>query len=174
MATFLHSSSLQQCTSFTPFPHSSLPSNSISVLSSSRFSLKFRVYACCQTQTSPTPSPLPTSIGFVNGNADLNSIQRSEIRFGLPSKGRMASDTLQLLKVSILLCFWFDFIDFCKEKLIFGFLMFCSVFDIQDCQLSVRQANPRQYVAQIPQVLSSSFWYVFECHIEFRNWLLNA
>ena len=100
MATILHPS-LQQCTSFTPFPHSSLPSNSISVLSS-RFSLKFRVHACCQTQTSP--SPLPTSIDFVNGNADLNSIQRSEIRFGLPSKGRMASDTLQLLKVSILLC----------------------------------------------------------------------
>ncbi|XP_057543156.1 ATP phosphoribosyltransferase 1, chloroplastic-like [Amaranthus tricolor] len=122
MATILHPS-LQQCTSFTPFPHSSLPSNSISVLSS-RFSLKFRVHACCQTQTSP--SPLPTSIDFVNGNADLNSIQRSEIRFGLPSKGRMASDTLQLLK---------------------------------DCQLSVRQANPRQYVAQIPQISSLEVWF---------------
>jgi ATP phosphoribosyltransferase len=44
---------------------------------------------------------------------------RKEIRLGLPSKGRMSSDTLDLLK---------------------------------DCQLSVKQVNPRQYVAQIPQV----------------------
>ncbi|KAJ0600132.1 putative ATP phosphoribosyltransferase [Helianthus annuus] len=46
-------------------------------------------------------------------------MERNEIRLGLPSKGRMASDTLDLLK---------------------------------DCQLSVRQPNPRQYVADIPQL----------------------
>lgn len=54
----------------------------------------------------------------LNGNTVAVS-SRKEIRLGLPSKGRMSSDTLDLLK---------------------------------DCQLSVKQVNPRQYVAQIPQV----------------------
>lgn len=31
-------------------------------------------------------------------------------------------------------------------------LILSLVSDFQDCQLSVKQANPRQYVAQIPQV----------------------
>ncbi|XP_010276265.1 PREDICTED: ATP phosphoribosyltransferase 1, chloroplastic-like [Nelumbo nucifera] len=52
--------------------------------------------------------------------------ERNEIRFGLPSKGRMASDTLDLLK---------------------------------DCQLSVRQVNPRQYVADIPQLANLEVWF---------------
>jgi len=55
----------------------------------------------------------------LNGNPVSS---RKEIRLGLPSKGRMSSDTLDLLK---------------------------------DCQLSVKQVNPRQYVAQIPQVIIS-------------------
>ncbi|KAA8545482.1 hypothetical protein F0562_020266 [Nyssa sinensis] len=50
---------------------------------------------------------------------DKKAAERNEIRLGLPSKGRMASDTLDLLK---------------------------------DCQLSVRHVNPRQYVAEIPQL----------------------
>ncbi|KAI7754055.1 hypothetical protein M8C21_009570, partial [Ambrosia artemisiifolia] len=61
-------------------------------------------------------------VTVVNGNnVDRLLTERNEIRLGLPSKGRMASDTLDLLK---------------------------------DCQLSVRQTNPRQYVADIPQALT--------------------
>ncbi|KAH9322909.1 hypothetical protein KI387_017548, partial [Taxus chinensis] len=52
-----------------------------------------------------------------NGTLDRNVVERSVVRLGLPSKGRMATDTLDLLK---------------------------------DCQLAVRQVNPRQYVADIP------------------------
>lgn len=44
----------------------------------------------------------------------------------MPSKGRMADDTLALLK---------------------------------DCQLSVKQVNPRQYVAQIPQLSNLEVWF---------------
>ncbi|CAI9103785.1 OLC1v1002337C2 [Oldenlandia corymbosa var. corymbosa] len=52
--------------------------------------------------------------------------ERNEIRLGLPSKGRMATDTLDLLK---------------------------------DCQLSVKQVNPRQYVAEIPQLPNLEVWF---------------
>ncbi|XP_011628900.1 ATP phosphoribosyltransferase 2, chloroplastic [Amborella trichopoda] len=52
--------------------------------------------------------------------------QRDWIWLGLPSKGRMASGTLDLLK---------------------------------DCQLSVRQVNPRQYVADIPQLSNLEVWF---------------
>ncbi|CAN6587436.1 unnamed protein product [Malus baccata var. baccata] len=52
--------------------------------------------------------------------------ERNEIRLGLPSKGRMAADTLDLLK---------------------------------DCQLSVKHVNPRQYVAQIPQLSNLEVWF---------------
>ncbi|KAJ4972889.1 hypothetical protein NE237_006063 [Protea cynaroides] len=52
--------------------------------------------------------------------------ERDETRLGLPSKGRMAQDTLDLLK---------------------------------DCQLSVKQVNPRQYVAQIPQLANFEVWF---------------
>ncbi|KAI5555051.1 hypothetical protein POPTR_019G057200v4 [Populus trichocarpa] len=51
---------------------------------------------------------------------------RKEIRLGLPSKGRMAADTLDLLK---------------------------------DCQLSVKHVNPRQYVAEIPQLTNLEVWF---------------
>lgn len=63
---------------------------------------------------------------MVNGNVERRSAERSEVRLGLPSKGRMASDTLDLLK---------------------------------DCQLSVRQVNPRQYVAEIPQLQNLEVWF---------------
>ncbi|XP_020889920.1 ATP phosphoribosyltransferase 1, chloroplastic isoform X2 [Arabidopsis lyrata subsp. lyrata] len=46
-------------------------------------------------------------------------VERDQIRLGLVSKGRMATNSLNLLK---------------------------------DCQLFVKQVNPRQYVAQIPQL----------------------
>ncbi|XP_076926484.1 ATP phosphoribosyltransferase 1, chloroplastic-like [Bidens hawaiensis] len=67
-----------------------------------------------------------SSVTVVKENAVSKSTERSEIRLGLPSKGRMASDTLDLLK---------------------------------DCQLSVRQTNPRQYVADIPQIANLEVWF---------------
>ncbi|KAJ8441604.1 hypothetical protein Cgig2_023757 [Carnegiea gigantea] len=108
----LQTTFLQQWPSLSAYPHSFPYWSSSSATSTiCSFSLvKVKVYACCQT------SSMPMSV--VNGNADLRVPQRSEVRLGLPSKGRMASDTLDLLK---------------------------------DCQLSVKQVNPRQYVAQIPQ-----------------------
>lgn len=70
-------------------------------------------------------SQLQSAAEVVNGRVP----ERNEIRLGLPSKGRMAADTLDLLK---------------------------------DCQLSVKHVNPRQYVAQIPQVPSLSFkFFIF-------------
>ncbi|EYU26952.1 hypothetical protein ABFS82_14G089200 [Erythranthe guttata] len=100
--TFLHSPS---------FPHSSAsssPTNSISV--------KFTV-SCCS---------VASPITVVNGNVDKKPSERNQVRLGLPSKGRMATDTLDLLK---------------------------------DCQLSVRQVNPRQYVAEIPQISNLEVWF---------------
>ncbi|XP_047337363.1 ATP phosphoribosyltransferase 2, chloroplastic-like [Impatiens glandulifera] len=83
---------------------------------SSRISVKFTV----------SSSALASPVTLLNGSADLRIPERNEIRLGLPSKGRMASDTLDLLK---------------------------------DCQLSVRQVNPRQYVAQIPQLANMEVWF---------------
>ncbi|PWA35955.1 ATP phosphoribosyltransferase, catalytic domain-containing protein [Artemisia annua] len=81
--------------------------------------VKFTVIKCCSL-TSP--------VTVVNGNLEMTSSDknRNEIRLGLPSKGRMAADTLDLLK---------------------------------DCQLSVRQLNPRQYVADIPQLSNVEVWF---------------
>ncbi|KAJ9158959.1 hypothetical protein P3X46_024500 [Hevea brasiliensis] len=62
----------------------------------------------------------------VDGRIDTRVSERNEVRLGLPSKGRMASDTLDLLK---------------------------------DCQLSVKQVNPRQYVAEIPQLSNLEVWF---------------
>ncbi|KAI3810374.1 hypothetical protein L1987_19986 [Smallanthus sonchifolius] len=82
-------------------------------LTSTKLSVKFTF--SCRSVASP--------VTVVNGNLDKKSTERSEIRLGLPSEGRMASDTLDPLK---------------------------------DCQLSVRQTNPRQYVADIPQIACCS------------------
>ncbi|KAL4574461.1 hypothetical protein LXL04_021293 [Taraxacum kok-saghyz] len=84
--------------------------------SSTKFSVRFNV-SCCISSSPVT---------IVNGNVDVKSADRNEIRLGLPSKGRMATDTLDLLK---------------------------------DCQLSVRQLNPRQYVADIPQLSNVEVWF---------------
>ncbi|KAA8536572.1 hypothetical protein F0562_029050 [Nyssa sinensis] len=92
------------------------PSASVNTLSSSsRSSPSVRIYVKFTVSCCSLASPLT----LVNGNTDNKAPERNEIRLGLPSKGRMATDTLDLLK---------------------------------DCQLSVRQVNPRQYVAEIPQV----------------------
>lgn len=87
-----------------------------SVTSCRKVSVKFTV-SCCSA-TSPAT--------VVNGNVEQRPSDRSEIRLGLPSKGRMAADSLDLLK---------------------------------DCQLSVRQVNPRQYVAEIPQISNLEVWF---------------
>ncbi|MCH80664.1 ATP phosphoribosyltransferase [Trifolium medium] len=78
-----------------------------------------RSYCCYASASISDPQVLN------NGNT-LSSSSRKEIRLGLPSKGRMSSDTLELLK---------------------------------DCQLSVKQVNPRQYVAQIPQISNLEVWF---------------
>ncbi|XP_030513012.1 ATP phosphoribosyltransferase 2, chloroplastic-like isoform X2 [Rhodamnia argentea] len=69
------------------------------------------------------PLPSAAAVAVSNGRPDG---ERREIRLGLPSKGRMAEDTLGLLK---------------------------------DCQLSVKQVNPRQYVAKIPQLSGLLVWF---------------
>ncbi|KAL5566464.1 hypothetical protein UlMin_029628 [Ulmus minor] len=74
-------------------------------------------WCCASTQS---------QVAVVNGRTEEKISERNEIRLGLPSKGRMAADTLDLLK---------------------------------DCQLSVKQVNPRQYVAQIPQLSSLEVWF---------------
>ncbi|KAJ0010511.1 hypothetical protein Pint_33350 [Pistacia integerrima] len=116
-ATFLLQSCFQQC----PSPSLSLlcPSSSfhISVLPPPQPRLANTTITCCVSQS---------QVSVVNSKIDSRISERNEIRLGLPSKGRMAADTLDLLK---------------------------------DCQLSVRQVNPRQYVAQIPQLSNLEVWF---------------
>ncbi|KAK8505478.1 hypothetical protein V6N11_013877 [Hibiscus sabdariffa] len=103
---------IQQCaTAFTP-PFS------ISSPHSSYVSVSKRSFISCCSSHSQT--------AVLNGTIDGKIAERAEIRLGLPSKGRMAADTLDLLK---------------------------------DCQLSVKQVNPRQYVAQIPQLSDVEVWF---------------
>ncbi|KAJ6928029.1 ATP phosphoribosyltransferase 2 [Populus alba x Populus x berolinensis] len=77
--------------------------------------------ACCLPQQQQ-------SVAVIEKNETSTSVlsERKVIRFGLPSKGRMAADTLDLLK---------------------------------DCQLLVKQVNPRQYVAEIPQLSNLEVWF---------------
>ncbi|XP_028753264.1 LOW QUALITY PROTEIN: ATP phosphoribosyltransferase 2, chloroplastic-like [Neltuma alba] len=67
-----------------------------------------------------------SQVAVTNGSLAGTDSERHVIRLGLPSKGRMSSDTLELLK---------------------------------DCQLSVKQVNPRQYVAEIPQLSNLEVWF---------------
>ncbi|KAJ6711306.1 ATP PHOSPHORIBOSYLTRANSFERASE ATP-PRTASE [Salix purpurea] len=79
--------------------------------------------ACC------LPRQQQQSVAVAERNETSPSVLLSErkvVRFGLPSKGRMAADTLDLLK---------------------------------DCQLWVKQVNPRQYVAEIPQLSNLEVWF---------------
>ncbi|CAA0833603.1 ATP phosphoribosyltransferase 1- chloroplastic [Striga hermonthica] len=87
----------------------------------------------CHFSVSPPPSVkftvsccLAASPATLSVDIDKKPSERNEVRLGLPSKGRMATDTLDLLK---------------------------------DCQLSVRQSNPRQYVAEIPQISNLEVWF---------------
>eukprot|EP01018_Ginkgo_biloba_P011774 Gb_01667 [translate_table: standard] len=79
----------------------------------------------CQASTAVSNEPAFKSAGIPgeatpgHGGLKGNTVERNVVRVGLPSKGRMADDTLTLLK---------------------------------DCQLAVRQVNPRQYVAHIPGI----------------------
>ncbi|KAK6159644.1 hypothetical protein DH2020_003025 [Rehmannia glutinosa] len=97
-------------------PASISPISSPSSSSSNCVSVKFSV-SCCSVASPVT---------VVNGNVDRKPYERNGVRLGLPSKGRMATDTLDLLK---------------------------------DCQLSVKQVNPRQYVAEIPQLSNLEVWF---------------
>ncbi|XP_077248223.1 ATP phosphoribosyltransferase 2, chloroplastic-like [Tasmannia lanceolata] len=67
-----------------------------------------------------------TPLTILDRKIERNASERSMFRLGLPSKGRMASETLDLLR---------------------------------DCQLSVKQVNPRQYVAQIPELSNLEVWF---------------
>ncbi|KAK8629817.1 hypothetical protein V6N13_078643 [Hibiscus sabdariffa] len=103
---------LQQfATAFTPAFSISCPHSFYVSVSKRSF------ISCCSSQS---------QTAVFNGTFDNQIAKRDEIRLGLPSKGRMAADTLDLLK---------------------------------DCQLSVKQVNPRQYVAQIPQLSNVEVWF---------------
>ncbi|XP_018835559.1 ATP phosphoribosyltransferase 2, chloroplastic isoform X1 [Juglans regia] len=98
-------------------PRLSSPVPSPPIFSFSRISVRRTIW-CCASHF---------QVAVVNGPVDDGRFsERNVIRVGLPSKGRMASDTLDLLK---------------------------------DCQLSVKQVNPRQYVAQIPQLSNVEVWF---------------
>ncbi|RDX91897.1 ATP phosphoribosyltransferase 2, chloroplastic [Mucuna pruriens] len=84
-------------------------------------SVRSRSWCCYASLSVPQPQAEPQ---LLNGNG--RATDRKEIRLGLPSKGRMSADTLELLK---------------------------------NCQLSVKQVNPRQYVAEIPLLSNLEVWF---------------
>lgn len=86
--------------------------------------LRFESLRCQSSASTAVSKDISTQSG--NGFLEPNSIERNVIRLGLPSKGRMATDTLNLL---------------------------------EDCQLAVRQVNPRQYVADIPGISNLEVWF---------------
>ncbi|KAH0460502.1 hypothetical protein IEQ34_011165 [Dendrobium chrysotoxum] len=77
----------------------------------------------CQLNGPATAAP---SVPAAYVESDPRKQERTAVRLGLPSKGRMAEETLTLLK---------------------------------NCQLMVRQVNPRQYVADIPQLSNLEVWF---------------
>ncbi|XP_021901656.1 ATP phosphoribosyltransferase 2, chloroplastic-like [Carica papaya] len=116
--SLLQTNSPQCPSSFPSSPSPSLFSSSSFRISVARPNSTSRAFiSCCLSQS---------QTAIVNGGVVNRIAERNEIRFGLPSKGRMAADTLDLLK---------------------------------DCQLSVRQVNPRQYVAKIPQLANLEVWF---------------
>jgi ATP phosphoribosyltransferase len=72
------------------------PNPSLPAFTSHRIQLKRTVWLCSASQSHVAVVNVPVLDGKVP--------ERSEIRLGLPSKGRMASDTLDLLKVKSFLC----------------------------------------------------------------------
>lgn len=97
---------------------------SSSVFYDNRRGLRFESLRCQSSASTAVSKDISTQSG--NGFLEPNSIERNVIRLGLPSKGRMATDTLNLL---------------------------------EDCQLAVRQVNPRQYVADIPGISNLEVWF---------------
>lgn len=73
------------------------PSFSISYFSSSPSTANNRVPVKFTVSCSSVASP----VTVVNGNVDKSPSERNEVLLGLPSKGRMATDTLELLKVIV-------------------------------------------------------------------------
>ncbi|XP_068668496.1 ATP phosphoribosyltransferase 2, chloroplastic-like [Aristolochia californica] len=98
-------------------PRCSYPARPLCFFSPSSASPKPHFVSCSSSVIAPD---------LVDGKIEMDASERDVIRLGLPSKGRMASETLQLLK---------------------------------DCQLTVRQVNPRQYVADIPQISNFEVWF---------------
>ncbi|XP_010414779.1 PREDICTED: ATP phosphoribosyltransferase 1, chloroplastic [Camelina sativa] len=124
MSLLLLPTNLQQC----PSP-STFPSPSSTLLSPSPPSTVFSVVVPrrrCLRLVSSCVSTVPTSVSNGSAPASVVVVEREQIRLGLPSKGRMAADAIDLLK---------------------------------DCQLFVKQVNPRQYVAQIPQLPNTEVWF---------------
>jgi ATP phosphoribosyltransferase len=81
----------------------------------------------CQATPTPPPTTLPHLNVNITGIRKLASIvERETVRMALPSKGRMAEDTLALL---------------------------------QECELSVRKLNPRQYIADISELKNVEVWF---------------
>lgn len=125
-----------QCPSIPHFSNSSYSPNPAAV--------KFTV-SCCSVAS-------PAAV--VNGNVERKPSERNEVRLGLPSKGRMATDTLDLLKVMcvsvhtekylccvihvhtadfIALGFWLGFFFFNRFPHL-SFCLFCWRWRIVNCQ----------------------------------------
>jgi len=87
--------------------------------------------------------------------------ERTVVRIGLPSKGRMAEQTLSLLKVWRSFRIGASVAGFESLNCMIGMLIWLWLRSLclmmQSCQLSVRQLNPRQYTADIPLVRFTMF-----------------
>ncbi|KAJ4833070.1 ATP phosphoribosyltransferase 2, chloroplastic [Turnera subulata] len=104
-----------------PLPSSPPVSAELLLLPRRRVGYTRTAVACCLSAAGQQV------VAVVNGTPESVAVtERKEVRLGLPSKGRMSSDTLDLLR---------------------------------DCQLSVKQVNPRQYVAEIPQISNLEVWF---------------
>nr|XP_019705263.1 ATP phosphoribosyltransferase, chloroplastic isoform X2 [Elaeis guineensis] len=92
----------------------------------------FHVWPSSPSPSRPFSRPYLSSLACCaaaspsSGDPEALPLERTVVRLGLPSKGRMADETLSLLK---------------------------------NCQLSVRQVNPRQYVADMPQLSNLEVWF---------------
>ncbi|MCO5583245.1 hypothetical protein L7F22_037154 [Adiantum nelumboides] len=137
------------------FSSATLSSSSSSV--SQNNACPLRAIRC--SSNSAIAQPQPTVTGE---NRTLRKSERSVVRLALPSKGRMAEDTLSLLKV-----------------IISAFLRASSALVLslglkhpsgsyppkvgplvpQDCQLSVHKPNSRQYIADIPSLHGLEVWF---------------
>ncbi|KAL5994614.1 ATP phosphoribosyltransferase 1, chloroplastic [Asimina triloba] len=112
--------------------HSAMASSQSLLQSCPSTSLFFSRYS--SSSSSPCISPKAFTVSccaappltLVDAGVERVASDRTAVRLGLPSKGRLSEETLGLLK---------------------------------DCQLSVHQLNPRQYVADIPQISNLEVWF---------------